>query len=517
MAYHSNSTSEEEHDEDLDVFKPVLAALQLQRVPSLASAVRARRTGISIPIECRIISPPLYGCDHICFLIHFVDNVRWLIRIPATGYRGRFDGITARALASEAQTMQLLKHQTTIPVPEVFQFDASLENELNCPYILMDYINGVALYDIWFDDNASKDILEQRRISILQELASNMVQLDKFAYKNGGQLSFNQEQELTNIGPMKFVDESAMLARLKTDDPDETLIFRELGPFEDTTSFFLAMLDRHNPPLDPFNKGVNKLLRLFISWIPLKYPNDFVLSHPDFHRLNILVAEDGSLRALVDWDGVAAVPRCVGNRRYPSWLICDWDPELYSYDSKQDDTDQKEDSPEELARYREIYAQAMERTLSECDLGQNITRNSLILENIRIAADEPFYRTGIVDKIFREIALIVAPETLEERPTESDEGDKAEDGAEAEERDEVDGEDEEPKIAEEVFAGTDTDLEQGDGARTGNTESDSTDDDDESDEESDFYVHDIALALAEGNLDEKRLGILKDGFLRLFA
>ena len=98
--------------------------------------------------------------------------------------------------------MQLLRHQSTIPVPEVFQFDASLENELNCPYILMDYINGVALYDIWFDDNVSKDILEQRRVSILQELASNMVQLDKFAYKIGGQLSFNQEQELTSIGPM---------------------------------------------------------------------------------------------------------------------------------------------------------------------------------------------------------------------------------------------------------------------------------------------------------------------------
>src|SRR5881227_534304 len=68
----------------------------------------------------------------------------------------------------------------------------------------------------------------------------------------------------------------------------------------------------------------------------------------------------------------------------------------------------------------------------------------------------------------------------------------------------------------EVFAGTDTDLKQGDGAPAGNGESDSTDDD-ESDEKSDFYLHEIALALAEGDLDEKRLGMLKDGFLRLFA
>jgi hypothetical protein len=103
MASHSSSDSEGEDDEDLDYFKPVLASLQLQHIPSLASAVRARRTGTSVSIECRVNSEPLFGCDHICFPIHFVDDVRWLIRIPATGYRDRFDDITARALTSEAR------------------------------------------------------------------------------------------------------------------------------------------------------------------------------------------------------------------------------------------------------------------------------------------------------------------------------------------------------------------------------------------------------------------------------
>jgi hypothetical protein len=117
----------------------------------------------------------------------------------------------------------------------------------------MDYINGLSLYKVWFDDTTSRDILEQRRVSILQELASNMAQLDKFVCGKGGQLSFNQEQELITIGPIKFVDYSAMRARPKTDDPDETLIFCELGPFEDATSFFLAMLDRHNPSPDLFS------------------------------------------------------------------------------------------------------------------------------------------------------------------------------------------------------------------------------------------------------------------------
>jgi hypothetical protein len=42
------------------------------------------------------------------------------------------------------------------------------------------------------------------------------------------------------------------------------------------------------------------MLRLFLSWIPLTDPKDFVLSHPDFGLQNILVAEDGSLRRLID-------------------------------------------------------------------------------------------------------------------------------------------------------------------------------------------------------------------------
>jgi hypothetical protein len=44
-------------------------------------------------------------------------------------------------------------------------------------------------------------------------------------------------------------------------------------------------------------------------------------------------------------------------------------------------------------------------------------RNSLILENIRIAADESMCLLEIVDKVFKEIARLVAPNTLEEALT----------------------------------------------------------------------------------------------------
>jgi aminoglycoside phosphotransferase (APT) family kinase protein len=43
----------------------------------------------------------------------------------------------------------------------------------------------------------------------------------------------------------------------------------------------------------------------------------FVLAHPDFDIQNVLIAGDGSaqLRDLIDWDGVASVPRSAGRWR----------------------------------------------------------------------------------------------------------------------------------------------------------------------------------------------------------
>ena len=72
------------------------------------------------------------------------------------------------------------------------------------------------------------------------------------------------------------------------------------------------------------------MLGIFIDWI-LNYSKiegqvDYVFAHPDFDLQNILVTKEGRLCGIIDWDGVAAVPRCVGCERYPLWLTVDLDP-----------------------------------------------------------------------------------------------------------------------------------------------------------------------------------------------
>jgi aminoglycoside phosphotransferase (APT) family kinase protein len=58
--------------------------------------------------------------------------------------------MSANALTSKARTMQLLKHETKIPLPDVLDFSSTIENELRCPYIIMSFIRGVSLY-VWFE------------------------------------------------------------------------------------------------------------------------------------------------------------------------------------------------------------------------------------------------------------------------------------------------------------------------------------------------------------------------------
>ena len=166
------------------------------------------------------------------------------------------------------------------------------------------------------------------------------------------------------------------------------------------------MLDRREPPPNTYSQGIYKLLRLFIDWAPIPTGADkpgFVLTHPDLDIQNVLVSKEGRLCGLIDWDGVAAVPRCIGNERYPSWLTRDWDPAKYLYGQESSaDTDIIEDSPEALAFYRSMYLHFMEIYLTAGE-DSKLTRNSLIIENLWIAADDPCCTHEIVGKIFDSI------------------------------------------------------------------------------------------------------------------
>jgi hypothetical protein len=126
-------------------------------------------------------------------------------------------------------------------------------------------------------------------------------------------------------------------------------------------------------------------------------PETFVLAHPDLDSQNVLVSENGTLIALIDWDNVHTVPRCIGYNRYPAWITRDWDPIKYGYGLS---TSRPENSPDELFHYRRHYSNIMNSLIPESN---DFSTKSHLFEAIWIAVSNPMCTNSIVEKIFLEV------------------------------------------------------------------------------------------------------------------
>ncbi len=141
--------------------------------------------------------------------------------------------------------MQMLKRETSIPLSKVHLFDASMNNELNCPYILMNYIEGVPLSELWFNYTfpMTNLLVEQFRAVILMNLAEAMVQLRRYKFDKDDSPLFDEEGVLTDVEPAKVANLPTMLDRISKGNSDQSAIFYESGPWPHPQRFFFAMLD----------------------------------------------------------------------------------------------------------------------------------------------------------------------------------------------------------------------------------------------------------------------------------
>jgi aminoglycoside phosphotransferase (APT) family kinase protein len=65
-----------------------------------------------------------------------------VLRIPSPGKDGYFTPESSRLLRSDAATMRFLREHVSMPIPEIYDFDESTDNELGAPYILMQFAEG---------------------------------------------------------------------------------------------------------------------------------------------------------------------------------------------------------------------------------------------------------------------------------------------------------------------------------------------------------------------------------------
>ena len=269
----------------------------------------------------------------------------------------------------------------------------------------------------WYDGFTSAEAQGKFRERALQTIAAATCQLYKFQYSQAGAPSFDEEGRLQAIEPVRVLDVPAMHDRMFSDSTDEDHIFCEVGPFNNAKDYFHSMLDKHRRPKHAMGEGYHKLLRLFINWIPDKTPihnEQFVLAHPDLNLQNLLVAEDGTLSGLIDWEGVSTVPPSVGCS-FPQWLTFDWDTENYNHGQDIDcECENRHHSPDEMKHYRALYAHFVHQAASENEVGSqefafhlaDTTCKSILIDNIYRAAKNAFSTFHIVSDIVDKIAHV---------------------------------------------------------------------------------------------------------------
>ena len=424
---------------EMPQFAAVLALLNYYKMAPLASRIRQTietmydeklsHANLAPWHGCSVSPEPLNGSYNLVYLVTYEDGAQWIFKIPANGYHACFDHVAAEALKSEAQTMKFIKQQTTIPLPTVHHFDASFNNDIGCPYILMDFLKGKPLWQGWFDEKASRSGVEQFRARSMQTIAVAMVQLSQFSVDTGGFLQFDPDGRPVGITASRVPDwlsGSDMQQGLTT--AREGCLYCEKGPIKDPAASFLFMLDRRGVREGdgPLDLGSHEIVRMFTEWTLEKAENandrrgKFVLAHPDFAVQNFLVEDDGTLCGIIDWDGVAAVPLSIGCLKYPDWLMSDWHP-LYNYCPGV--VGQHVDSPEDLATYRTMYAQFVEASSTfACGsskagkLNANITRRSLIAGSLDVGAQDPELTEKMIGIIFRKLVRLTADDEDGEIP-----------------------------------------------------------------------------------------------------
>ncbi|PLB47162.1 hypothetical protein P170DRAFT_448837 [Aspergillus steynii IBT 23096] len=88
------------------------------------------------------------GSYNVCQKFVFDDGTIWILRLPRA--RSVAPEYADEKVAMEVEALRLIREKTSIPVPEVYAWGLARENTLGLgPFILMSFINGICLNDLF--------------------------------------------------------------------------------------------------------------------------------------------------------------------------------------------------------------------------------------------------------------------------------------------------------------------------------------------------------------------------------
>jgi len=196
--------------------------------------------------------------QHLCadnlsvkFLTGGAFNKVYLITVSSNTINGQKSYIFRATLpvepfyktASEVATLRLLRQRTSLPVPEVFAYDCTTENELGFEWIIMEKVPGVCLREVWRDLSLERKTIVVERLGQLSKELRGKCRFDAIG-------SLYQPAELS---------EADLEVAVATDDSDfvigpivnsfifagkrKPLIKRDRGPYRSDREYLLALMN----------------------------------------------------------------------------------------------------------------------------------------------------------------------------------------------------------------------------------------------------------------------------------
>lgn len=185
---------------------------------------------------------------------------------------------------SEAEAMRYVRHNTSLPVPKIY--DAYLDESSGCGIIVMEYVKGDVLRDVW------GHLTGEQQSTILRQLEGYLTEL--------------RSVQGLFIGP---VDGSSCY------DPIFSEESGEFGPFKSEAEFNEGLVKAMK--LLQENTWVDQVAK-FVRAIP---PHGIVLTHGDLSPRNILIRGD-QVVAILDWEFAGFYPEYweyIKALFYPDW------------------------------------------------------------------------------------------------------------------------------------------------------------------------------------------------------
>ena len=308
--------------------------ITLEKLTSLVKSHYSAIHGDSQSGSC-ILHLKRNGVYNTAYILKFENGTKVCVRVPACGWSERWNEKDAELLRSTVLVMKLIGAKTTIPLPKVFAYDTSLDNEINAPFIIMSCLEGYSARQAWMSDDweIPKEI---RRQNLLRSLAQAMSGLGSLKFSRAGSLWFSEgcENEAAVGESWTLRVEGFVVKRtFESHDPYASTRVKVQGALQHLLAEEgfpdncrgVSMGENRSIPI----KGVLLLYQLMVETfldaaeIP-EAEEEFGLMHSDYDIQNLVVDREGNVTGIHDWDGVAAVPLQIGCVMLPFWLQSDW-------------------------------------------------------------------------------------------------------------------------------------------------------------------------------------------------